>query len=173
MKIRFLTLLTIILGVSLLRLLPHPPNFTPVMAMALFAGAHFAERRLAFIAPIVAMLIADMFLGFHASMPFVYAGVAICVLIGAGLRGNHKALRILSATLAGSLLFFILTNFGAWLFLPDMYPRNVAGLLAAYIAAIPFYYNSLLGDAFYTTILFGGFVLAQRTWPLLREPQPA
>lgn len=169
MTIRFLTLLAIVLAVSLLRLLPHPPNFTPVMAIALFAGAHFSDKHLAFVTPVAAMLIADIILGFHATMPFVYAGVIITVLLGFALQENNKASRILGAAFASSVLFFVLTNFGAWLFLPDLYPRSVTGLLQAYIAAIPFYYNSLIGDLFYTAILFGGFHLAQRSWPALRD----
>lgn len=174
MKIRFYTLLTVVLVVSLFRLLPHPPNFTPVMAVALFAGAHFASRWIAYFVPLAAMLVADVVLGFHGSMPFVYLCVAMTVFLGTGIATSKGSLvQVFATAVAGSGLFFVVTNFGAWLFLREFYPATLAGLGTAYLAAIPFYYNSLLGDLFYTGILFGGFALARQVWPVLRDESPA
>jgi hypothetical protein len=172
---RLLALLSAILVATALRLLPHPPNFTPIGAMALFSGAYLGKRWLAFVAPLAAMLLSDAVLGFHSGMIFVYASVALIVLIG-GIGLNRKSvLRIGGAAVASSVLFFVVTNFGTWA-LSGMYPPTLSGLAACYVAAIPFFQNTLAGDLFYSGMLFGGFALLERTVPALRQravPQPA
>ena len=87
--------------------------------------------------------------------------------IGFLLRDRRTPLQIAGASLAGSVLFFVVTNFGVWM-LGSLYPKTLEGLVACYVAAIPFFHNTLLGDAFFTAVLFGGFVLAQRRFPVLR-----
>jgi hypothetical protein len=172
---RFLTLLGIVLAAAALRLLPHWPNFTPIAAMALFGGAHFASRRAAFAVPLAAMLLSDLALGLHASMPFVYAAFAATVGLGLLLRTRRTALHVGAAALASSVLFFVVTNFGAWA-VGSLYPHTAEGLLAAYAAGLPFFAHTLAGDLFYAALLFGGFALAQRSLPALREgaaPAPA
>ena len=171
-------LATLILVAALSRLLPHPPNFSPVEAIALFGGAFFASRALAVLVPLLAMLVADLALGLlhgglyagwfgSAGFWLVYLCIAASVVLGFGLRGRARAGRVLAYCLAGSVLFFVVTNFGAWLASP-MYPRSGAGLLQAYVAGIPFFQWTLLGTLAYAALLFGGFALLRARLPVLR-----
>jgi hypothetical protein len=163
---RILALLSAILLAAALRLVPHPPNFAPIGAMALFSGAYLGRRTLAFVAPLAAMLLSDTVLGFHSGMIFVYASVALITILGAMTLRKRSPVRIGLAAVAGSVLFFVITNFGTWL-LGDMYPHTAVGLVACYAAAIPFFQNTLAGDLFYATLLFGGFRIAELLVPQL------
>lgn len=171
---RLAAILTAILIAAALRLVPHPPNFSPIAAMALFGGAYLGRRVLAFVAPIGAMLLSDAVLGFHSGMPYVYGSVALIVLIGWLVAKRISALTIAGAAVASSILFFAVTNFGTWA-TGEMYPPTLAGLEACFVAAIPFFQNTLAGDLFFTALLFGGFALLERRLPVLRAPglQPA
>lgn len=151
------------------RLIPHPPNFTPIAALALFGGACFADRRAAFLVPLAGLFLSDLALGLHALMPVVYGAFALIVCLGFALRSRRTIFPIAAATLAASVLFFALSNLGVWA-LGSSYPRTWEGLVACYIAAIPFFQNSLLGDAFYSAVLFGGLALAERAFPMRGEP---
>jgi hypothetical protein len=152
----------------LLRLVPHWPNFTPIAAMALFGGAYIKKKHLAFLLPFAALLLSDLFLGFHKWMIAVYASFALVVGIGMLLRKRVKFGSVLLASLSASLLFFVLTNFAVWLGSP-FYPQNMAGLLESYTLAVPFLNNGILGDLFYSAIFFGGFYLVQQRYPALKE----
>jgi hypothetical protein len=167
-------LLCAILVAAALRLVPHPPNFSPIDAMALFSGAYLGKRAIAFVAPLAALLLSDIFLGFYHGVATVYATVALIVLIGWWLSARRTPLRIAAAAVAGSVTFFVITNFGMWLF-SGFYPVTRAGLVACYAAAIPFFQNTIAGDLFYTVLLFGGFRIAELMLPRLRavEAQPA
>lgn len=171
---RLLVLLAAIVAAAALRLVPHPPNFTPVGAMALFSGAFLGRRALAFVAPLAALLLSDLVLGFYSGMATVYLATALAVLVGWTLSRRQSVLRVGAAALSSSVLFFVLTNFGMWLD-SGYYPHTANGLAACFVAAIPFFQNSLAGDLFYSALMFGGFALAQRAAPQLRagEPQPA
>jgi hypothetical protein len=166
---RTAALITMILGAALSRLIPHPPNLTSVTAVALFGGAYFSDRRLAFLVPLAALFLSDLVLGFYHHMEIVYASFALIVCIGLWLQKNRSPLHIAGAALASSLLFFLLTNFGIWAF-GSFYPMTLNGLIACYVAAIPFFRNTLLGDVLYTIVLFGGFALLERRFAMLREP---
>ncbi|MHB8500068.1 MAG: DUF6580 family putative transport protein [Candidatus Acidiferrales bacterium] len=166
---RTLLALAMIALVAALRIAPHPWNFAPIGAMALFSGAVIRNRRLAFLFPILALFVGDIFIGFHKLMPIVYASFLISVAIGFWLRDRRTVARVSIATLVGAIQFFLITNFAVWAF-GLSYPRNSAGLLACYIAGIPFFWNTLAGDAVYAVLLFGGFALAERLLPALREP---
>lgn len=166
-KTRSAVLFGMILLAAASRLVPHPPNFAPIAAMALFAGAHFSDRRIAFLAPVAALLLSDLVLGFYGLMSIVYACFALIVLIGFSLREKCTPLHVGGAALGSSVLFFIITNFGVWAF-GSLYPKTIEGLVTCYIAALPFFHNTLLGDAFYTAVLFGGFALAERKVPAVR-----
>lgn len=168
MRSRLYALAAVILAAAAARLLPHPPNFTPIAAIALFGGAHFSNRLAAFGVPLVAMLLSDLVIGFHAGMPSVYAAFVLITLIGLGLRSRLQPLWIGAAALSASALFFVVTNLGVWLG-GGMYPMTGAGLTATFVAAIPFFGNTLAGDMFFAGILFGGFTLAERWFPILRE----
>ena len=168
---RLVLALGIIALAAALRIAPHPWNFTPVGAMALFSGAVIKNRRLAFVVPLLALFVGDIFIGFHKLMPIVYASFLLSVAIGFWLRDRRTAGRISAATLFGAVQFFLVTNFAVWAF-GLSYPRTGAGLLACYVAGIPFFWNTLAGDAVYAVLFFGTFALAERLFPALREPAP-
>jgi len=165
MKPRAVLLLAIVFGAAALRLLPHPSNFTPIGALALFAGAHFDDKRWAFIAPLAAMLLSDILIGFHGQMPVIYGAFAVIVCMGFALREKKTALRVTSASLAVATFFFIVSNFAVWAF-DGLYPMTFQGLVTCYVAAIPFFANTLGGNLFYSAVLFGGFALAERKVPI-------
>jgi hypothetical protein len=172
---RLAAILAAILVAATLRLVPHPPNFTPIGAMALFSGAYLGRKGvIAFAAPLGALLLSDLVLGFYRGMPTVYFSVALVVIIGWLSLQRVSPLRIGAAAIASSVLFFVVTNFGMWLS-SGFYPRTLAGLQACYIAAIPFFQNTIAGDLFYAALLFGGWKVAETLMPRLRagEPQPA
>ncbi len=166
---RLLALLAAIFAAAAMRLVPHPPNVSPIAAMALFGGAYMPRRAMAFVAPFAALLLSDLVLGFYSGMDFVYFSFGLTVLIGWLVASRKTPLRVGAAALASSVLFFVLTNLGMWLF-SGFYPRTSEGLAACYVAAIPFFQNTVAGDLFYTAILFGGFALAERLVPPIREP---
>jgi hypothetical protein len=165
---RFLILAGIVLVAAFTRLIPHPPNFTAIGAIALFGGAYFSKKYLAFVVPAAAMLMTDLILGFHSTMWSVYLSFAIIVAIGFTLQNKVKTGRVLLATVSASILFFIITNFAAWLAMP-FYPKTLVGLAASYTAAIPFFHYNFLGDLVYTGVIFGSFELARLKYPVLSE----
>jgi hypothetical protein len=150
------------------RIAPHPWNFTPVGAMALFSGAVLHNRRLAFLFPLLALFVGDIFVGFHKLMPFVYASFAVNIAIGLWLRDRRTVGRISVATLAGAVQFFLITNFAVWLYF-DTFPKSRSGLAACYLTGLPLFLNTLAGDAIYALLLFGGYALAERSLPAWRE----
>ncbi len=168
---RFLTLVAIVAAAAAARLLPHPPNFTPIAALALFGGACFAHRGAALLVPLLAMLLSDLVLGLHASMPFVYGAFVLTVGLGLLLRGRRTVPGVAGLALAASVLFFVVTNFGTWA-VGVLYPLTAAGLAQAYVAAVPFFAHTLAGDLFFAGLLFGGLHLLERNLPALREPLP-
>lgn len=165
---KFLTITFIIILAVASRFLPFPPNVAPVAAIALFGGAYFSDKRMAYLLPLGIMLISDLLIGLHGTLLFVYAAFALIVLIGFKLGKKINPLRVTGAALAGSSVFFLITNFGVWLTSP-LYPLTGAGLVTCYTAAIPFFHYTILGDLFYTTVIFGGFELARRSFPILQE----
>jgi hypothetical protein len=148
------------------RFIPHPPNFSPVAALGLFAGAHFASRRVALAVPLLILFLSDLVLGMSAITPVVYGSFALVVGLGGALRGRLNPTRTASAALLSATLFYVLTNFGVWA-LSDLYPHTSSGFAACYAAAIPFFRNTLAGDLFYTGLFFGTWALLERRWPVL------
>ena len=171
---RILALLSAIVLAAALRLVPHPPNFTPIGAMALFSGAYLGRRALAFAAPLGAMLLSDAVLGFYSGVWITYIGVALVAFLGMLALHKRSPVRVGFAALAGSVLFFLVSNFGTWA-LSGIYPHTAAGLAACYVAAVPFFQNTVAGDLFYATMLFGGFRIAELLVPQLegQGAQPA
>ncbi|HEY3041890.1 MAG TPA: DUF6580 family putative transport protein [Pyrinomonadaceae bacterium] len=166
-RVRFVAITSVILVSAAARIIPHPPNFTPITAIALFGGAYFSKKWVAFAVPLTSLFISDLVLGYRP--PYVvYASFALIVCIGLLLRRRRTTTAIAAAALASSVLFFLVTNFGVWFF-SGMYPKTSAGLIMCYMAAIPFFKNTVLGNALYTILLFGGFAVAQRYWPVLRS----
>ncbi len=150
------------------RLLPHPPNFTPVTAAALFGGACLPRRWQAFLVPLLAFFVSDLVLGFHDQMPGVYGGMLLIAALGRTLRDRRRPLPIATSALFGSVIFFVTSNFGVWA-AGWLYPRTGPGLTLCFAAAIPFFGPALLGDLLYTAALFGGLALAERLHPQLGE----
>lgn len=156
------------------RAIPHPWNFTAVGAMALFGGAAFSSKRAAFLIPLAALFAGDVYSGLYnyKLMVVVYASFLLSVAIGFWLRRQRTPVRIGAATLASAFQFFAVTNFAVWAF-GMTYPKNAAGLAACYVAGIPFFWNTLAGDAVYATLLFGALTLAERHFPAFRETSAA
>ncbi|MCK7537621.1 MAG: hypothetical protein MZV63_45045 [Marinilabiliales bacterium] len=155
-----------ILAAAFTRLIPHPPNFTAVGAMALFGGAYFSEKKFAFIVPLAAMLISDLIIGFHNGMLSVYLSFVLIVGIGIILSQKIKLKNVVAASLLSSVLFFILTNFQMWVQSP-LYAKDISGLITCYVAAIPFFHHTVLGDLFFVGTLFGLFAAIQVKFPQL------
>ena len=141
----------IILSLSLTRLIPHPWNFTPMLAVGIFSGFYFKQFYLGLFVVIVSMFVGDLFLGFHSTMFFTYISLAIAVALGLLIK-RLKFTEILFSGLASSVCFFIITNFGAWLTLA-MYEKNFSGLLQSYVMAIPFFHNTLISTFLYLIVL--------------------
>lgn len=159
-------LVALVAAAALSRLLPHPMNFSPIEALALFSGAMFANRWLGLAVPLLAMLAADAILGFHAGMPVVYGTILAITLFGRTLGTAPGAGRVLGASVLGVLFFYFVTNGFVWL-QGGMYPMTGAGLAACYAAGIPFLDNQLAGALTYSTLLFGGFALLRQRFPQL------
>jgi hypothetical protein len=155
------TALLLIAFAAASRLMPHPPNFTPVAALALFGGVYL-DRRSAFFIPLAAMLVSDWFIGFHGLMPYVYASLLATGMIGIWLKSRKSLAHTVAATVVSSVLFFVVTNLGVWLMPNSLYPKTMEGLVACYTAAIPFFRNSLLGDFAYVALLFGVYEFVAR-----------
>ena len=166
---KYLFTFVMILLAALSRLLPHPPNFTPITALALF-GAVYLDKKHTFIVPMAALLISDYFLGFYAGVVWVYACFLAIGCIGLWLRNHRSAGMAIGGTFAGSVLFFIVTNFGMWLS-SGIYPHTTAGFVDCYVPAIPFFRNTLLGDAVYVGAMFGLYELMKRVIPSLQTQQ--
>jgi hypothetical protein len=164
---RFVVIGAMIIVAAAASLVPHPPNFTPLAAIALFAGAHL-DRRAAFALAIGSLLVRDMILGVHVLMPVIYACYAFNVFLGSWLNGKHSPARIVRTSLIGSIAFFIVTNFASWIAF-DTFSKTADGLLACYLAGIPYFRNTVASDLIYSLAMFGLFALAQSRIPSLRQ----
>ena len=169
----------LVLLAALTRLLPHPPNFTAVGAMALFGGAFFSNRVAAMLVPLASLWISDLVLNnvvyreynpsfawFTPGGYWMYGSFALVVVLGIVLLKKVNFMNLLAGSLSASVLFYVVTNFGVW-YGGSMYPATREGLIACYMAAIPFFGNTLAGDLFFCGVLFGMFGLAQRRFPAL------
>ncbi|MCX6764132.1 MAG: hypothetical protein NTU58_00255 [Candidatus Nealsonbacteria bacterium] len=163
-KINILEIIFVVILIAIgitLRLLPHLPNFTPIIAIALFGGVYL-KRKAAVVIPLLTMAVSDMFIGRYelSLMISVYGTFFICVLLGFWLKNNKKWYTILGCTLLGSVLFFTITNFAVWIFTP-WYAKTVFGLIQCYLMALPFFRNALLGDLFYVITFFGAYEIVE------------
>ena len=160
---------TMILLAAVLRIVPHPWNLTPIGAMALFSGAMFRNRWMALALPLASLFAGDVFVGFHKLILVVYASFAISVAIGSWLGDSRSVARIGGAVFVGAAQFFVVTNFAVWA-IGGFYAKTTAGFVNCFVAGMPFFWNTLAGDALYAGILFGGFALAEKILPALRLP---
>lgn len=173
-------LFILILLAAFSRIIPHMPNFSPLGAIGLFGAAHFSKRWQAFLVPIAATWLSDLYINnviygqyyptftwFYEGFYWQYGTYLLITLAGIFILNKVTPLRILGAALTSSALFFLITNFSCWPGNP-MYSQDLNGLIACYIAGIPFLEGTLYGDLFYSATLFGLFALAQRQFPVLR-----
>ena len=141
------------------RYLPHPPNFAPIAAIGLFAGVYL-PRRYAVALPLIAMVISDIFLGFHGLIFWTWGSFALIGLFSSQvLRKNVNPGAIVASSIGASLLFYLVTNFGVWAE-GLLYPQNFTGLASSYLNALPFLRNTLLGDLAYTVAIFASYEVA-------------
>lgn len=167
--------LVVLLVAGVTRALPHPPNFAPIAAMALFGGVYLTNRKLAFLLPLVAMMFSDLLLeglhqiglreysGLHSTMLFVYGSMIAISGIGMLLQNRVKPLNLIGGSLAASVLFFLVTNFGVYA--TGMYGTEPTSLMATYVMGIPFFGYTVLGDLFFVTLLFGSFEVLKNRMP--------
>ncbi len=164
-----------VLAAIVTRLLPHPWNATPMAAMFLFGGATFRTRREGLLVPLAALMISDyavVHLLYHGQhrwfSPVTWASFLLIGVIGWTLRDKISFSRVAAAALASSVSFFLITNFPPWA-AGTLYPKTFGGLVTCYVAALPFFRNTLLGDLFYTAVMFGSYYwLRQRRWAVAR-----
>lgn len=168
-KKSFFILSVFILLAALSRLLPHPTNFTPIGAIALFGAAYFTDKKWALIVPLAAIWISDILLNnivyssfydgfawFTSGFLYIFGGFALIVVLGYYLLKKITVGRILTGAIGASVIFYIVSNFGVWVSSP-MYPLTFEGLVACYVAAIPFFHYTLAGNIIYSAALFGAF----------------
>jgi len=160
------TAVALVAMAALARLIPHPPNVAPIAAMALFGGAVIGRPLFAFGVPLLALALSDLVLNallvgnaFAPPDPFVYGSFLLIGVLGFALRSRRSIGTIAVASVIGSTLFFVVTNFGVWA-TSHLYPRTAAGLGASYVAALPFFWPTLVGDLCWAGVLFGAWALA-------------
>jgi hypothetical protein len=179
-NIRFRVISLMMLAAAFSRILPHPWNFTPLGAMALFGAAYYSNRILAFVMPLLALWLGDLVMyntvysSFHNHklwlfpevFPWYYLGFLLVVPLGFVLLKSVKLKSIIGASLSASVVFFLVSNFGCWLG-STIYPQSATGLFACYAVGIPFFWSTIGGDLFYCGVLFGAFELAKVKFPVL------
>ena len=172
---RFWLAFSFVIAGVVMRIAPHPWNFAPVGAIALFGGAHFERRALGIVMPLLTMFAGDSLLqllggnGYHSLMPVVYATYALIAVIGILIRDRRGSVAAVgAAALMSATLFFLTTNFAVWA-METGYPKTAAGLIACYVAAIPFFGNTLASDLLFTAIFFGLYALSERKVPLFAK----
>jgi hypothetical protein len=169
----------LVLLAALSRLLPHPPNFTPIGGMALFGAAYFSRKSFALIIPFVALWISNLILdnivyaqyydGFvWFSNPMVFVSFAAIVLLGWLMLKKQSVSNILGTSLVASVVFFLISNLGTWMAdIGNIYSNDFAGLITCYVAGLPFFWNTLAGDLFYVGVLFGSWQFITQKYPHL------
>lgn len=158
-RLAVLTSLTLIAAAVVLRLLPHPANFAPVTAIAIFGGA-VLPRKVAILIPLGAMIVSDLIIGFYDIMPVVWGCYLLIALISSLWLKQLSVRRTVLLTLGASIFFFVVTNFAVWV-AGDMYAHTWSGLAQCYAMALPFFRNTFLSDLLYTSTLFGGYTLSR------------
>lgn len=153
-----LALLILFFGI-LSRFIVHTPNFTPVVAIALFGGFYF-KRQWAYVVPLVLFAVSDLVIGFHSTMIFTYSSILLIVLIGRLARNNKSAGSILGSGLISAIIFFVITNFGVWV-VGGLYPLTLAGLQECFMMAVPFFRYTLASTLIYSCAFFGVYEFAK------------
>lgn len=167
--VMFICALFLIALAALARLVPHPANFAPVMAVTIFGGA-ILPRKLAVIIPVSVLMVSDLFLGFYPIMPIVWVCYVIVAMASAYTLRAGGMVRLMATVLMASIFFYLVTNAAVWWW-SGMYVHSWTGLAHCYILALPFFRNSLLSDAFYTTLLFGLFAVSRRRVAMISQQE--
>lgn len=178
--LRFSVISLMIVLAAFSRLIPHPPNFAPIGAMALFGAAYFSQRYLAFAIPIISMWLSDLvlnnvvygqyfdhFVWFYQGFYWTYGAFIIIGVVGFFMLKKVQLKSVVLASLLAAALFFVISNFGVWA-TGTMYPNTLSGLITCYAAGLPFFKNTIMGDLVYTGVLFGAFEFAQNRIPILK-----
>lgn len=152
-RIQYLTLVFIIIALAVARIIPHPPNFTPILGMAVFSGAIIGKKYIAYLIPLAAMLLSDLYIGFHSSMPIIYFALALCVLIGTLIESKVSFLNSIFSISFGVIVFFIISNAAVW-YGSGMYEHNIQGILTCYYMALPFLQNTFISSLIYGLAAF-------------------
>jgi hypothetical protein len=179
-NLRFSVLTALILLCAFSRIIPHMPNFSPLGAIGLFGAAYFTKKWQAFVIPIAATWLSDLFINnviyaqyypkftwFYQGFYWQYGSYLLITLAGIFILKKITPQRVIAGALASTTIFFLVSNFGCWIGSTN-YPQNFGGLMACYAAGIPFLKGTLLGDLFYSGVLFGTFTLALKQFPFLR-----
>lgn len=178
LRLSVLTLMIVLAAFS--RIIPHMPNFSPLGTIGLFGAAYFARKWQAFLIPIAATWLSDLFINnviyaqyypeftwFYQGFYWQYGCYLLITAFGLLVFRKVNVPRVIGGALGGSAIFFLLSNFGVWAG-GTMYPQTFVGLMECYVAGIPYLKGTLLGDLFYSGVLFGTFALAQNRFPVLR-----
>ena len=179
---RTVLIISMILIAAFTRLIPHPWNFTPIAAMALFGGVYFRNKMMAFIVTIMALLLSDVLTIIFINNNFtnvlhylfslgelsILIGFTLTVVLGILISKRTTPMTLIGASLLSSIIFFLITNLAVWNHDP-LYPQNISGLISCYVAGLPFFRNAIIGDLFYSGVLFGSFYLARLKFPVLAK----
>ena len=168
---RFIVLSLLVIAAALTRalpyLIPHIWNFTAIGALAIFSGAQFSNRGLAFILPLLAMAISDIVIGNGFSL-LVYFGFTAMVACGFLVRSRVNFTNVVLASFISASVFFLITNF-AFFYPATLYPHNISGILTSYTAGLPFFRNMLIGNMVFSAVLFSSFYLLSKRYPVLAK----
>lgn len=170
-------LITVVLAAAFSRIIPHPMNVTPLGALALFGAAYFNRKSLALVVPAVALFLsslflnnlvynADSFVWFDVNFPAQIIAFSLIGIMGMSTLKQVKVKSVLFSSISASLIFFIISNFSTWM-TDGMYEMSFSGLMLCYEMAIPFFWNTLLGDMFYVSLMFGAYELVRRQVPAM------
>jgi len=171
---RFIVLIGLVFAAAMTRLLPHPPNFAPFGALALFGAAYFKKPVVGLLVTLAALGLSDFVLNntIYAAFDYqfqwaVYLGFTLIFVLGFFLLKKVSFQNVLVSAIAASVVFFLVSNFGTWMSGIMPFPKTGAGLLAAYAAGLPMFIYTVLGDLFYCAVLFGSFELMKQRFPVL------
>lgn len=158
----YFVVLMLILAAACSRMIPHPPNWTAVVAMSLFAGAMLPSLFLSLVVPVISLLLTDLVFGFHSTMWGVYLPMMAIVLLGRwALTQKRNVVRVMGLGLVSSIAFFVISNMAVWL-VGGLYPLTLTGLVECYTMAVPFFSYQLGGDLMFTAVIFGAYALLAR-----------
>ena len=167
----FFTIVGLIAVATVARFFTPVPNFTPIAAIALFGAAYFSRKSIAFLIPLVALSVSNIWFGFFDAftMIAVYSAFVLAGVIGLWIGKKVSVTRVIGGALLSSIVFFVLTNFASWIWLAGLgvYPMSFAGLMMSYVAGLPFFRNEVLGTLVYSGVLFGAYEFAKSRIPAL------